>query len=116
MCEGCVSWVSDCVEVQRVHKFNEATGGLFPFSLPTHYHGYCEDGRREVMELGLIVIPLGDGVDEITESRYQGNCQQHLEGNTHMNVVCVCVCVCVCVGGGGGGGGWGGGGVDSISM
>ena len=29
------------------------------------------------MELGLITS-LGDGVDEITESRYQGNCQQNL--------------------------------------
>ena len=55
------------------------------------------------MELGLIVIPLGDGVDEITESRYQGNCQHHLgagrKGEEGDEVVAT--------GGGGGGGGGG---------
>jgi len=54
-----------------------------PSSLPTCYHGYCEDGRRDELELGLITS-LDDGIDEITESCYHGNSQQHLEGEIHV--------------------------------
>lgn len=64
-------------------KFNEATGTLTPYHPFPHYHGDCEDGRREELELGLI-ISLENGIDEITESCHHGNSQQHLEGEIHV--------------------------------
>ena len=88
-CEGCERWEGACVYanmlvtacVKAVGRNSMNTDS--PSFLPTCYHGYCEDGRREDLELGLITS-LGDGVDEITESRYQGNCQQNLEGEIHV--------------------------------